>query len=182
MIRATLSRMTRRFRRREDGTATIEFVIFVPTVVMIFMASVEAGFYMAKHVMLERGLDLVIRDVRLHNIPPTELNPAGLRARICDATPILSDCTSILKIEMRPVSMATFDMPTVPSTCVNRGAAAPPPDEDLLPGGSNELMMVRVCAVQDPIFPSTGIGLQLRADDLGGYQLAAASVYVNEPR
>lgn len=182
MIRSTLRRLARRFRRREDGTATIEFVIFVPTVVMIFMASIEAGFYMAKHVMLERGLDLVIRDVRLGNIPLAEMNAAGLRQRICAATPMLVDCPSILKIEMRPVSLDTFDMPAVPTTCVNRGNVAPPPDDDLLPGGSNDLVMVRVCAVQDPIFPSTGIGLQLRKDDLGGYQLATASVYVNEPR
>ena len=127
MIRSTLRRLARRFRRREDGTATIEFVIFVPTVVMIFMASIEAGFYMAKHVMLERGLDLVIRDVRLGNIPLAEMNAAGLRQRICAATPMLVDCPSILKIEMRPVSMDTFDMPAVPTTCVNRGNVAPPP-------------------------------------------------------
>ncbi len=179
MIRALRFRLARA-SRREDGTATIEFVIVVPILVTIFMASIEAGFYMAKHVMLERGLDMVIRQVRLGNVPV--INPTVLRNQVCEATPILKDCQSILKIEMQPVSMATFAMPAVPSTCVNRGAAAPPPDPDLLPGGSNELMLVRVCAVQDPIFPSTGIGLQLREDDLGGYQLATASVYVNEPR
>jgi hypothetical protein len=35
--------------------------------------------------------------------------------------------------------------------------------------------------VQDPIFPSTGIGLQLREDGQGGYQMVTASVFVNEP-
>ncbi|MEZ5796378.1 MAG: hypothetical protein R3D63_02055 [Paracoccaceae bacterium] len=43
-------------------------------------------------------------------------------------------------------------------------------------------MIVRVCAVQDPFFPTTGLGLQLKADAEGGYQLIAASVFVNEPR
>ncbi len=178
MIRAILSRLARA-ARREDGTATVEFVIAVPAVLMIFMASVEAGFFMAKHVMLERGLDMVIRDVRLGHVPV--VNQGVLRQRVCDATPILANCESILMVEMRPVSTATFAMPATPPTCLNRGEASEPLVE-FVPGGSNELMMVRICAVQDPIFPSTGIGLRLRKDALGGYQLATASVYVNEPR
>lgn len=182
MIRPLLSRLARAVKRgvrSENGTATVEFVIAVPVVLTIFMASVEAGFFMAKHVMLERGLDMVIREVRLGQIPALDQNV--LRTRICDATPMLVDCNSILMVEMRPVSTATFAMPTTPTTCVNRGLASQPQVE-FTPGGSNEIMLIRACAVQDPIFPSTGIGLKLRADDQGGYQLAAVSVYVNEPR
>ena len=72
-------------------------------------------------------------------------------------------------------------LPTTPATCIDRGNAVEPLTE-FVPGGSNEIMIVRVCAGQDPIFPSTGIGLQLRADAEGGYQMVAASVFVNEPR
>ncbi|MGB4827977.1 MAG: TadE family protein [Paracoccaceae bacterium] len=178
MIRRVLSRLTRAFRR-EDGTASIEFVIFVPVVVTIFMASVEAGFFMAKHVMMERGLDMVMRDLRLGKLGAVDHN--SLRHLICQATPILKDCESILKVEMRPVSTTVFDMPAVPATCIDRGNSTEPLT-DFIPGGSNEIMIVRVCAVQDPIFPSTGIGLQMRKDALGGYQMIAASVFVNEPR
>jgi hypothetical protein len=172
-----LSRLFRNFRK-EDGTATIEFVICVPVVLTIFMASVEAGFYMAKHVMMERGLDMVIRDVRLGNVP--SINHNVLRTRICDVTPILKDCETILKVEMRPVSTNTFNMPTQPATCINRGEVSEPL-ADFVPGNSDELMVVRICAIQDPIFPSTGMGLQLREDDQGGYQMIAASIYVVEP-
>jgi hypothetical protein len=171
------SRFWRR-ARREEGTATIEFVIVVPVILTIFMASVEAGFYMAKHVMMERGLDMVIRDVRLGRIP--NINHNVLRARLCEATPILNNCGTILKVEMRPVSTATFNMPTLPATCIDRGESSEPL-ADFVPGESDELMVVRICAVQDPIFPSTGIGLQLRADAQGGYQMIAASLYVVEP-
>jgi hypothetical protein len=177
-MKLRLPKCLSRWLRREDGTATIEFVIFVPIVVTIFMASVEAGFYMAKHVMMERGLDMVIRDVRLGNIP--NVNHNVLRTRICEATPILSDCESILKVEMRPVEMSTFAMPTQPATCIDRGANSEPM-ADFVPGQPDQLMVVRICAVQDPIFPSTGIGLQLRKDAQGGYQLISASVYVVEP-
>ena len=178
MIRSLLSRLARA-ARRDEGTASIEFVIFVPVVVMIFMASIEAGFYMAKHVMMERGLDMVIRDVRLGNVPLVDQNV--LRTRICAATPILADCEGTLLVEMRPVSTMDFALPEVPATCIDRGELSEPAVE-VSPGGSDEIMFVRICAIQDPIFPSTGMGLQLRADAEGGYQMVAASVYVNEPR
>ncbi|MFZ1482824.1 MAG: TadE family protein [Paracoccaceae bacterium] len=182
MMRRVLSRLARsrlaRAFRREDGTASIEFVIFVPVVVTIFMASVEAGFYMAKHVMMERGLDMVMRDLRLGKLGKPDHDE--LRTLICHATPMLKDCESILMVEMRPMSMLTFDMMTDPATCIDRGETGEP-DIDYDTGSSNELVIVRICAIQDPIFPSTGIGLQLRADAQGGYQMVAASVFVNEP-
>ncbi len=177
MIR-TLSRLFRRFRR-EDGTATIEFVIVVPVVMTIFMASVEAGFYMTKHVLMERGLDLVMRDIRLGNVGSFDDNK--LRKLVCAATPILSDCENILLVEMRRISTSTFDIPEDPPSCIDRGDETKA-DDQVDPGGSNEIMIIRVCSVQDPIFPTTGIGLQLRKDARGGYQMATASVFVNEPR
>jgi hypothetical protein len=177
-VRTALSRLFRR-TRAEDGTATVEFVIVVPMVLMIFMASVEAGFYMAKHVMLERGVDMAIRDVRLGQVPV--VNQEVLREMICEGAHILVDCEDVLLIEMRPVSTETFDLPAAPATCINRGEEVEPMT-DVLPGGSGEFMIVRACAIQDPMFPSTGIGLRLRADAQGGYQMIASSLFVNEPR
>lgn len=175
MIRRALSRLL----RREDGTATVEFVLVVPIVVTIFIASVEAGFYMAKHVMMERGLDLVMRDVRLGNLGSFEDNK--LRKLVCAATPILEDCENSLMVEMRPISTASFDMPAEDAPCVNRGEETKAADH-VTPGGSNEIMIIRICAIQDPIFPSTGIGLRLKAHGQSGYEMMAASVFVNEPR
>jgi hypothetical protein len=175
-----LGRRLRRLWRREDGTATIEFVIFVPVVINIFMASVEAGFYMIRHVMLERGVDMVMREFRLGHLGA--VNHDDLRDMICDATPIMGECQNILKISLQPIdtSSSTWAMPTAPATCVDRGEEIQPPST-YSTGASGELMVIRVCAIQDPIFPTTGIGLELRSDSLGGYQLVAATVFVIEP-
>ena len=178
MMRLLRSRLFRSLRR-EDGTATVEFVIFIPVLLMIFMASIESGFYMAKYVMLERGLDIVMRDVRLGKMGV--VNQANLRTAICNATPILTDCANVVKIDMRPVSTANFDMPADPAKCVNRGSATQA-NTTFTPGSSNEIMIVRVCVVQDLMFPSTGYGLRLKKDAQGGYQMVAASFFVNEPR
>ena len=49
------------------------------------------------------------------------------------------------------------------------------------PGAANELMLVRVCIVQDALFPGIGIGEQLVMDSSGGYPITAVSSFVNEP-
>ncbi|MCB6178910.1 pilus assembly protein [Rhodobacter sp. Har01] len=177
-----LGRRLRRLWRREDGTATIEFVIFIPVVLGIFMASVEAGYYMIRHVSMERGLDLVMRQFRLGNLGLVTHDQ--LRDLICEATPILKDCQSELKVWLKPVDTANWIIPGDTAYCGDgNGTLSSLGSGDVQNGGSNQIMVVRICALQNPMFPTTGLGLNLRADSVnGGYQLMAATVVVNEPR
>ncbi len=48
-------------------------------------------------------------------------------------------------------------------------------------GQQNDVMLVRVCVIQDAIFPTSGIGLGLSVDSLGGYALISRSAFVVEP-
>ena len=176
-------RWLRRLWRREDGTASIEFVVMFPVVTTIFMASVEAGYYMTRSVMLERGFDIVMRDFKLGKLGSVDHD--DLRDRICEATPMLLDCQSELKIWMAPVNTATWNMPGEPAYCGDGGDGTLEVKEkgNINTGSANEIMLVRTCAVQHPFFPTTGIALDLRADSVsGGYQIAATTFVVNEPR
>lgn len=182
-LRSLCGRPLRRLWRREDGTASIEFVVMFPVVTTVFMASVEAGFYMTKNVMLERGFDLVMRDFKLGKMG--SVDHTELRDAICAATPIITDCQSELKIWMAPVDMATWNLPGEPAYCGDGGDASLEVKEEgsIDVGEGNEIMLVRTCAVQHPFFPTTGIAVHMRADSVsGGYQLAAATFVVNEPR
>ena len=51
--------------KEEDGTATIPFVIFLPFFLILVVSSLEMGLLMVRHVMLERGLDMAVRGLRL---------------------------------------------------------------------------------------------------------------------
>jgi hypothetical protein len=172
-----MRKLGRRFAR-EDGTASIEFVLSVPLLLTVFMASFEAGMFMARHVMLERAVDMTMRDLRLGLLG--DVNHDDLRTLMCERATILHDCDSLLKVQLTPVPSGTWSLPADPATCVDRNAALNPPT-DYTPGSGNELVFVRVCARQDAMFPSTGIGLQLPQDSMGGYALVARSVFVNEP-
>ena len=47
--------------RREDGTAAMEFVLVIPVIMMIFMASFESGLLMTRSIMLEQSVDMTMR-------------------------------------------------------------------------------------------------------------------------
>ena len=89
------------FRKRQDGNATIEFVILFPAFMTLFLTGFEAGFYMVRNVMLERAVDIAVRDVRLGNgnVPAF----AALKKRICDEAGIIPDCMRTLQVEMRNI-------------------------------------------------------------------------------
>jgi hypothetical protein len=165
--------------RREDGTATLEFVLYFPAFVMILLASVEAGIMMTRQVMLERGFDIAMRELRLGSWE----NPdhAGLKDRICDNTATVRFCRDNLLIELAPVQTANWHLPSAPVTCVDRDEEIQPVTA-FVPGAGNQLMMVRACYVVDPIFPTTRLGLQLPRDASGGFQMVTVSSFVNEPR
>ena len=179
MIRL-MRRLAARFRR-EEGTATVEFVLAIPVLMTIFMASFESGMFMVRHVMLEQALDHVMRDLRL-GVMGASITHDQLRDAVCDRTVIIKDCRNSLKVELQPISTETFRMPAIPTGCIDRSAAINPSTTPVA-GGSNEPMIVRVCVLQKPMFPMTGVGLRLRQNAVTGeYGLVAMSVFANEPR
>jgi TadE-like protein len=172
-----MKRLARAFRR-EEGSSTIEFVLCIPALMTAFMMSFESGMFMTKSVLLDRAVDLTIRDLRLGHIPnPTS---AVLKAAICDKTVILAECNDSIMMELIPISQATWTMPSTKVTCINR-------DEPIQPvltmdiGASNDIMLVRVCVLVDALFPTTGLGEKLVMGPHGEIGMIAVSAFVNEP-
>ncbi|MEE9388827.1 MAG: TadE family protein [Paracoccaceae bacterium] len=168
----------RRALRREDGNSTIEFVILFPALMTLFLVVFETGLLMTRGVMLDRAVDISMRQLRLGTLSP--MTHDGLRDSICANTVIIPDCDNVVLIELRKISTDTWTPLSGATTCVDR-------DEDIQPvldfesGIQNDMMLVRVCAVLDPFFPGTGLAAQMQLDDTGGYALVAMSAYVNEP-
>jgi hypothetical protein len=174
-----LRRSLRRFGRREDGGATVELVIALPVMMLIFLAAFESGLYMTRQIMLERAVDLTIRELRLGRLND-DLTHDRLKSEICDRAQFLRDCDSTIRIELRPVSTTTWDLPTTPTTCFDRDEEVNPsltPN----PGVENELMLVRVCVIQDALFPGADIARSIVRDTQGGYALVSVGAFVNEP-
>lgn len=176
MIR--LLKRLRQALRREDGTASVEFVLVIPVIMSIFMASFESGLFMTRSIMLDQAVDRTMRELRLGRlVNPTQ---ASLKTEICSRTVIMPDCQSSILVELRPISTATWTYPDTNARCRDR-AAAVEPIVDYTQGSANEIMLVRVCVVMDALFPTTGIALNMSLDSQGGYALVSTAVFTNEP-
>lgn len=168
----------RGFARREKGNATIEFALFFPMLVTLLLSSVEMGILTIRNTLLEHAVDLTVRDLRLGKInQPTQ---AKIRNLICERSSVVQDCENRLLIELRPVSTVSWSPLGADVVCKNRDETINPVVE-FDPGAMHEMVLIRVCAVFKPVFPSTTLGMQLGRDDLGGYALVASSAFVNEP-
>jgi hypothetical protein len=166
------------WRDDQSGVASLEFVLVVPIFVLIFAAAFESAMLLTRFVMLEQSVDRVMRELRLGRIPaPTSLL---IRQLICEKSVILRDCMSSITLEMMPVDTATWAFPATPAGCYNREEDIMP-SLDFNPGASQEVMFMRVCVLQDAMFPYAGIGMRLTEDLNGEYQIIATSAYVNEP-
>lgn len=169
------------FRDDESANATIEFVILIPVVLWIVFSVLEAGWLMTQQTMLNRGVNMAVRDLRVGDPNPLAPAPthASIKADICEYAGILRNCSSALHLELvefsNPISSAS-------ATCVDRATAIEPLVNWVL--GSRvtpEIMVLRACFVVDPLIPGAGIGALLPKDPTGGYHMVTFSSFVNEP-
>ncbi|MDG4647414.1 TadE/TadG family type IV pilus assembly protein [Roseibacterium sp. SDUM158017] len=174
-----LTHHIRDFVRREDATATMEFVITFPVIMILFIGAFETAMIMTRQVMLERTLDQAVRILRLAN--GLTVSAADIRTAICDNTSMLPDCANLLTIDLQRVDRLTYTVPGNQDLCIERADASATPQNQFTVGADNDLMLVRACMIVDRIFPFSGYGLNLTRDDSGGLHMMAGSVFVNEP-
>lgn len=168
----------RHFARSDHGSATVEFVIAVPFILMFLFSAIDFGVVMLRQVFLDRSVDMAMREVRLGNVAQNGLE--DFRTRICDGTFLIQDCTNALTIEMRPVDTTTWAGLDQPAQCVNREEEINPV-LTFNPGAANQIMMVNVCAVADPFISLTGIVMGMVSNPAGEYLIATKAAFVNEP-
>lgn len=179
-----------RFINDERGTVTIEFVMLAPVVLMIFFASFESSFYMIRSVMLERSVDIIVREIRLGTVDG--LNHRVLKERICETSAVNGDpdiCVDKMRIWMQPINTANFNMVLPERNCMDKSAKIDPlddiPPEEFAYGVDNDIMLLHICLLQDPLFPTTIVGAGLVGANGNGddenYALVVTSVFVNEP-
>ena len=181
MIRSFLNTLGR-FNKGQDGNATIEFVIFFPALMALFLMGFEAGYYMLRNVMLERSVDISIRDVRLSNnsLPDFE----DLKKNICKNARILADCEDSIQIELQPVDTKPGAVAALRAATLCRDVTSKEDPLDFTTydiGTQNQMMLVRVCALSKPLFPSTRYSAGMVKDTQGNYAIIATAAFVAEP-
>ena len=162
----------------ESGAATVEFIFVFPFFVGIFVSAFEVAMMNTRAVMLERAMDLTVRDIRLSSGAP--LQYSDILDDICDQTTLIPDCKASVRIELTAIDKTDFAGIASTADCVRRDLPIQPVVR-FENGADDELMLIRVCAIVDPFFPTLGVGRSMPKDASGGYQIVAASAFVNEP-
>lgn len=168
----------RSFARSEGGNGTLEFVIAVPFMFLILGSTMEGGMLSTRHVMLERGLDLAVREVRIGQLANPDHDK--LATRICELSVIIPDCMNNIRLEMMTADPRNWTDPSRVVHCVDRTEVGSPVI-DITNGVNNQLMILRACVLFDPMLPGSGLGRALPKESEGAFALTATSSYVMEP-
>jgi Flp pilus assembly pilin Flp len=172
-------RPLRRFLRREDGTATVEFAILVVPMFTMLISAVELGMIHIHHSMLERAVDLTVRDIRLGT--GTAPQHDEIKAIVCERAGFIDDCANNLRLEMIQLDPRNWAAVSSDADCTDTSEPVKPVRR-FEHGSDNELMFLRACAKFDPAFPTIGMGEKLVLAGDGKYALISSSVFVQEPR
>lgn len=172
------ARAVGRWRSGQGGSSTIEFLIWFPIFVTIFLSTIEASILLARVTLFERAVELSVRKVRL-GIGGIDTS-GELRADICSNVLIIPNCEGDMFLDLRPIDRTTWDFPATGVPCVNREEDIDPVIDFTL-GAAHELMLVRACIYVNLLFPTTQLGLRIESDALGGVKLVSSSAFVNEP-
>jgi len=184
-----IKRQIARFAKDESGVVTVEFVLIFPIFFGFFLMTYESGMISLRHVMLEHGVDVAVRDVRIGAIATPTVD--NLKARICSKAGILPDCEDQIRLELIEQDLRSWTPMSSSIGCVDRGNPAGTPSTVAV-SSPNRLMFLRACIRLDPVLPASTIGftglgrtIKVSNDDTasgGSYALVALSAFVVEPK
>ncbi|MEM7488847.1 MAG: TadE family protein [Pseudomonadota bacterium] len=167
--------------RREDGGATVEFVIVLPVFLLIFFTSFEASMLLTRQTMLERGIDLAVREIRLDT--KSTVSAAQMKETVCNRARILPDCEEDdnLLIELRVVeNVAAFTRPPNDYPCGRLNTTITPP-APFQGERASKMVIVRACYAVEPFLPGAPFSARLVDDVDGAYRMVAGAFFVVEP-
>lgn len=164
--------------RDENGSASVEFVLIFPVYLSFMLMSIELGFVTMRHTLLERGMDMAVREIRLGTgtVPQHD----DIKDLVCENAIMVLNCQEKLRLEMRPAN--PFALQTLDTTPDCTDAAEPAkPVRAFVPGQANQLMLLRVCYKYEPFFPDDFLGSALEKDTSGEAAIVSMTAFVQEP-
>ncbi len=173
------SKVLKLFQKSESGSVTIEFVILVPLVLYLFFMALETGLWSTREIMLRRATNMVARDVRLSAANPPSYQE--MKQMICDRSIFTAGCMDSIRIQMQAMPVSQWASLTGDVPCVDREEDFDPANT-FVPGQENDLMLVGVCRLFEPLLPGTGLGRELPENSDGEYGVRITTAFVTEPR
>lgn len=169
-----------RFYREEKASINlIEFAILAPVLFGTFFFGFELSMHSIRQMLLDRGLEVTTREVRLNT--GRQFTHESLRDAICINAGGLEGCQENLRLEMVPMNPRNFVSLEALPDCVDAAEPVAPLRGWSL-GQQHELMMLRACMKFIPVFASVGLGKLLGSGSDGMGKMVSISAFVQEPQ
>ena len=175
---ARFRHMLARFRGEDKGTASVEFVLVFPVFLSLMLMSIELGFVTLRHTLLERGLDMAVRDIRLGT--GTAPQHDQIKQMVCDYAGFIKNCDQNLRLEMSPTDLRAYSGLDSTPDCTDK-AEPTKPLRGFKHGTQNQLMLLRACYRYEPFFPDDFLGKALVQDSSGQASIVSMTAFVQEP-
>lgn len=168
-----------RLLRSEEGAASIPAVFWMPFFVMMMVASVEMCLLGVKQTLLDRGVDLTTRILRLGvaTMPSHE----QIKRSICGNIAFLPDCMTDLAVEVFQVDRATWSSDVNGRGVLCSDAITETDKPVIQPGVSGQLMILRACLRVSPMEKLNPLSQALAHESGDKYVLITTTAFVNEP-
>lgn len=171
----------RGFRKTEDGAVTIPTVFWLPVFIMIMVASVELCVLTLKQTLLERGVAMSARILRLGiaELPTHD----ELKRSICNNIAFISSCMDNLAVEVFPVDKDTWTSAKSGQAVLCADGIDPGNvDPTIERGLGNQVMIMRTCLQVKPMEKFNPLSQALVKNANGRYALITTTAFVNEPK
>ncbi|MEM7242443.1 MAG: TadE/TadG family type IV pilus assembly protein [Pseudomonadota bacterium] len=175
--------MSKRFLKDDQGSSTIEFIIVFAIYFGFVFSIIDIGWYMVKVIQLERGVDLVTRELRLGLIDDPTYDT--VLDKVCEETGILDDCTQNVVIQSQ-IMQANATPQDLSPLCFDPSATPDEqadfdPSEGFSTGVASDQVLFTICAKIKPILASGSILSILPTFDDGHLVVTSRAGFLNEP-
>lgn len=176
--------MLRSLRKKEDGVASVQFVVLASLILMLFTFAFDFSMAMTRSAMLERAMGVETRNLRIGARAADDYD--GIRKGICDAARLIPNCLERVKLEVKAMTMSKWEAPNETRDCQNlQKLDVEDPAARFDAAQSNQIVLLRACVVFKAVSP-TGLlgGVLLHGGENGTnkyYPISVVGTYVMEP-
>ncbi len=167
----------RRWRRRQEGAAAVEFALVALPFFWVFMGIIELAMLMLFNNGLEHGVESAGRLIRTGQAQTMGLDAGAFRTEVCKRVMISSNCSSGLLLDVRRfpdfASISGLESPT------SDGSQDMTLNERFDPGGPREVVVVRT--YYEWKFFTPMLGALLDNTGRNTFLVGAATTFRNEP-
>ncbi|MFD2173630.1 hypothetical protein [Rhodobacter lacus] len=166
--------------RAEEGAVTIPALMWLVFFIGLMTASVELEMLTVKQTLLDRGVDMTTRILRLgiDDLPDHDT----LKRSVCENMGFIGNCMDRLAIEVFPIDTTTWTSTGASEVMCTDSTSAAALSPQLQAGEPNQMMILRACLKIDTMMEVNPLASALTRDAGGQVALVSMTAFVNEPR